>query len=115
MKKALSILAALMIFLCIFSSCSSNEKSIIGKWTSQESFLGVVTETVYQFNEDGTGTMSTKLGVGIAMNYTISDNSLTITSNVLGLENTKVYTFTIEGNTLTLIDGDNTTVLTKSE
>ncbi len=108
MKKTfLVILAVAMAVMLV--SCTMPWNSIVGTWVNQNTVLGVVTETGYVFNEDGTGSRNVVLDVDFT--YTVDGDSLTITYEVLGIEYTEEYTFKISGNTLTLTDdsGDTTT------
>ncbi len=115
MKKLISVI---LICICIlsFTACQAlSEKMIVGTWKTQTDILGIVTESEYIFNEDGTGTMSTVLGIGIAMKYTVGDDSITIVTDTPALQKTFVYTYEFDADTLILTDdkGDSIT-LTKS-
>ena len=69
MKKALSVIVILCIVLTAFAACAPKpEKAILGTWKGQVTVLGVSTNVEYTFNENGSGVMTTELGVGIAMN-----------------------------------------------
>ena len=116
MKKFLCVALAFIVMAVSLAGCAAlTEKAIIGTWTSQTTVLGVVAETEYTFNEDGTGSLSTGgLGIGIAMNYTINEDKLTITTNTLGVQITTEYTFELDGDSLILTDKDGSvTTLTK--
>ena len=104
MKKVIICFAAVVIALCLLCSCGSPEKTIIGSWKYQTSVLGVVTETTYTFNEDGTGSMNAI--IGIAFEYSFSGDKLFITTNLLGMENTDEYVYKFDGkDKLTLTKG----------
>lgn len=112
MKKAIClVLAVLMIFAVC--SCTSPEKAILGTWKAQSSVLGLVTETSYTFNEDGTGSKTNVLTVSFT--YTISEDKLSITTSTLGIKNTEEYTFSIEKDKLTLTNDKESITLTKAE
>lgn len=113
MKKVTALLLVLVLMLC-FAGCTPQQK-IIGTWKNQTSALGVVVETSYTFNEDGTGTMSTFLLTGIAFTYTISGDVLTITSNVLGVEGTTEFQVEFEGDRLTMTANGESVTLTKEK
>lgn len=114
MKKTVSILLVVLSLVLMFSGCMKPEDKIIGTWNGEASLLGVVADYSFTFNEDGTGKMSTALEIGVSMTYTISDTTLDITTSVLGISNTKSYTYAFDKNTLTLNDGNDTIVLTKA-
>ncbi len=119
MKKALSILVALLVVVIGLSGCaglneSMNERMIIGTWTAKNNVFGVVTETEYTFNEDGTGSMSTVLGIGIATTYTIDEDSITINTDTPGLQMNYTYTYEFVDGDLVLTGSDGTqTILSK--
>ena len=54
-------------------------------------------------------------GVEIEISYTIDDETLTVTTSALGVANDTVYTYTLEDDVLTLVDGDTTYRLFKEE
>ena len=111
MKKALSVIIILCIVLTAFSACAPKpEKAILGTWKGQVTVLGVSTNVEYTFNENGSGVMTTELGVGIAMNYTITDTALTVTPL---LQKSFTYTYAFDGDTLTLTDANGSMTLTK--
>jgi len=87
------ITAGLLLFVMMISlcACTITEKAIVGTWKSQSSILGVVTETIYTFNEDGTGTKSNVLDVDFT--YAFSDEKLLITTSVLGVASTEEFSY----------------------
>ena len=114
MKKVL-ITLLLLVSVTLMFSCVTEEETIVGTWKCQNNVLGVVTENVYVFNEDGTGTMSTVLDINLAMTYTVDETSLFITTSVIDIEHTTKYTYTLEDNQLTLKNDDETIVLKRVE
>lgn len=88
-------------------ACTAPETSIVGTWKNQSTILGVVTETVYTFNEDGTGTKSNVLDIGFT--YSFSEEKLLITTSTLGIENTEEYDYKFNGSKLVLT-GDKDTI-----
>lgn len=123
MKKAKALLALLTVSVLLFSACTALlPKMIVGEWTKTNTVLGVVTETKYVFNEDGTGTMPAVLGFDIPMTYTIEEDVLEIkiTTPELVEEmvegiSTQKYTIQINGDKLILKDGDKTVELTRKK
>ena len=109
MKKALSVIVILCIVLTAFAACAPKpEKAILGTWKGQVTVLGVSTNVEYTFNENGSGVMTTELGVGIAMN-----SALTVTTDTPLLQKSFTYTYAFDGDTLTLTDANGSMTLTK--
>ena len=114
MKKIRSIIAIAIVIAAAASLVSCLGKArLIGTWTNSASVLGVNVETSYTFRSDGTGSMSTALGVDISFTYEVSGGKLFITTNVFGADSTTEYTYSIKGSTLYLTSGGETTKLTK--
>ncbi len=112
MKKIISIILSAALVL-LLSSCSA-QKKLIGTWSADGEVLGISTKTEYIFREDGTGNFSGKLGIGVAFDYTVEDDKLTITYNSV-LTKTTVYSFKVEKDVLTLISDSETLTLTKQK
>lgn len=110
MKRTLCITMAVLL-LFAFGACASAEKSIVGTWKSQKTVLGVVTETTYIFNEDGTGSKSTVFTTDFT--YSFSDDKLLITTSTLGIKSTDEYEFSFDGDKLILKDGEDIIELNK--
>lgn len=116
MVKKIGALAIITVMLfTMLAGCSSYEEKIVGVWKSQKTTLGVVTETVYTFNEDGTGTTSGLLGVDLDMTYVITDSTITITyaSELLDIKTQSIFTYTLKKDTLVLTEGSESTTFTK--
>lgn len=113
MKKAISVLLVFACVITVFAACGKPEKKILGTWSGESNVLGVVAEYSFTFNEDGTGKMTAALDIGVAMTYTIDGDQLNITTSVLGISNTKTYTYAFDGDKLILNDGSNQITLTK--
>lgn len=103
MRKMLACLLVVVIVIGL-CSCAAPEKSIVGTWKNQTTVLGIVTETTYTFNEDGTGIISNVLD--ISFTYSCYSEKLLITTSVLGIENTETYSYDFNGDKLLLI-GEN--------
>ena len=116
MKAKISVILVAVILVCTlaFAACSAQDK-IVGTWTSQQTTLGIVTESTMTFNEDGTGIASGILGLTGNMMYVINENILTVTYDIFGVATTKNYSFTIKGDTLTIVDGDSTVIFTRAQ
>lgn len=115
MKKIISVLLVICCVAALFSACQRPEKKLIGTWNGSASLLGIEAAYSFTFNEDGTGKMSTALDIGVEMTYAVTDDVISITTSILGISNTKVYSYSFGKNTLTLIDGNNAIVLTKAD
>ena len=113
MKVVLALLLVAALCLALFAACAKPEKKIVGTWNGEQSVLGVVAKYSFTFNEDGTGNMTSALDIGVAMTYTIDGDKLNITTSILGITNTKTYTYAFEGDQLLLTEGDTTITLTK--
>lgn len=112
MKKIIICFIAIVLMAFSLSSCGSPQKNIVGSWKYQSTVLGVVTETTYKFNDDGKGSMNAV--VNVAFTYSLSEDSLYITTNLLGFENTEEYTFEFDGSKkLILTQGEETMILEK--
>ena len=106
MKKIISIALVVLMLICVLASCG--QKSVVGTWTRQYTVLGVVTEDKFVFNEDGTGTMTTILGIDLDMTYTAEDGELIVTVNTLGVETDITYSYKFEKGNLILTSGGET-------
>ena len=106
-------IACLLLVVMVFAlcSCAAPEKSIVGTWKNQTTVLGVVTETTYTFNEDGTGTKSNVLDINFT--YSFEEEKLLITTSTLGIENTEKYSFDFNGDKLVLTGEKETIELEK--
>ena len=113
--KTISKFAALLCALAMLASLSScfGKSRLVGTWTSSSSVLGMEVSTSYTFEKDGTGRMSTVLGIDVPFTYDVSGGSLFITSSVLGTQSTVEYSYKISGNTLYLTSDGETLALTK--
>lgn len=102
-------IAGLLLVVMIFAlcSCTAPEKSIVGTWKNQTTVLGVVTETTYTFNGDGTGTKSNVFDIDFT--YSFEEEKLLITTSTLGIENTEKYSYDFSGDKLVLT-GDSGTI-----
>ena len=80
MKRAIAFALVVVMALGMFS-CAKPEEKILGTWKYQSSVLGVVTETTYTFNEDGTGSKTNVLE--IKFTYAITEDQLLITTSTL--------------------------------
>lgn len=84
MKRLVSI--AIIVVLLALCACSP-AKRIVGEWKTQSTVLGVVVETTYVFDENGTGK---KCGAAeIPFTYEVQDNKLLITTSIIGVDVSK--------------------------
>jgi len=92
-------------------SCSERA-DLVGTWKTSATFLGVVTETSYEFRENSTGIRrSGILDLGTSFSYNISvseqgigqeSGELEITTSILGVKSTEHYLYALEGDSLRL-------------
>jgi len=107
--KRFSVFLLCILFLIVLLSgaaCANDESVIIGTWKCQTSVLGIVTETVFQFNEDGSGYYSRILGVKVAFTYEFTENvgELIFRSDIFGASSEELYEYHLTMDTLTLTD-----------
>ena len=124
MKKfrILSCMLAVVMLLFTFVSCGS-KKVLPGTWTLEEETLKTTVEFgedgkgkatfeakpslfgtwVLEMDEDCTGKMAA-MGFEMSFTYTYTDKEITIKLNIVGREIEEKATYTLEGNTLTVVD-----------
>lgn len=110
MKKALSVALILVVLVTALASCGVPvEEKLVGKWTYNETILGIVTEKTFVFNADGTGTAPGDITgdlIPLEMKWTVTEDIITVTKNV---SNDPIsYKFVLKGDTLTLTKADGT-------
>ncbi len=110
MRKFVAFLLTVVMVLGLCSCLA--EKSIVGTWKSQTTVLGVVTETEYTFNEDGTGKRSNVLAMDFTYSFT-EDKKLVMKFSALGIETTEEYTYDFTGSKLVLTGDKETITLEK--
>ncbi len=72
-KKLAVILAAVMLFTCVFAACGE-KNPFLGKWTGIDEGL----EASYVFEADGKG-YSQAIGLSVDFTYEIDGNKVTLT------------------------------------
>ena len=112
MKKIISVALVLIVVLGAFAACGTPiEEKLAGKWTYQETILGIVTERTYVLNADGTGTAPGEI-IGdllpLDMKWYVNDDTLTIEKTYSG--EPVAYTFSLKGDVLTLTKADGTVI-----
>ncbi|MCH5199252.1 MAG: hypothetical protein J1E34_10160, partial [Oscillospiraceae bacterium] len=100
MKKTVSVILVICCVAALFCGCQKPEQKIIGTWNGSASLLGIEADYSFTFNEDGTGKMSAALDIGVQMTYTITADTISITTSILGIDNTKDYGYSFGKNTL---------------
>ena len=114
MKRILAALLLAAMAMCVLCSCASPEEQLVGTWKRQDTVLGVVTETKYTFNEDGTGTRSGIIGTDFS--YTIDGDKLILTAKVFGIDTgTETYSYKINGKKLLMTRDGETLELEKAD
>lgn len=114
--RIIAAVAALLIACAVLASCGGLEKKLVGKWSGQNTTLGIVTEYSYTFEEDGSGKYTGAAGISAGFTWTLEDDKLTLTSDsaIAGIELfNKTYTVEIKDDKLTLTDSDAVSVTLK--
>lgn len=112
MKKAISILAILMVMALCLCACQQKNESIFGTWEGD--INGVKTTLVLR--DDGTGYHKSIGGfVNISFAYSLKEGQITF--HELGDEafGDDPFSYKIVGDKLTLIDGSNKAEFTKQK
>lgn len=97
MKKISLTILALVAVLMLASCGKAKKVSIAGSWGADSG-----SETVYLFNEDGTGKISIGTTVSKSFTYETNDNTLKIVTEILGQKDEQEYTYSIDGDVLTM-------------
>ena len=112
MKKAIGILAIIMVMSVFLCACQQNNESLFGTWEGNVS--GVKTTLVLR--DDGTGYHESVGGlVNVAFAYSVKDGKITF--HELGDEafGDEPFSYKVAGDKLILIDGNNKTEFTKQK
>ncbi len=109
MKKTVAVALVFVMMLALCSCALMPEKAIVGAWKCHTTILGVVTETVYTFYEDGTGVRSNAVNVDFTYSFG-EENKLTITASAFGFENTEEYTYEFDGSKKLVLTGEENTL-----
>ena len=107
MKKISLTILALVAVLMLASCGKAKKVSIAGSWGADSG-----SETVYLFNEDGTGKISIGTTVSKSFTYETNDNTLKIVTEILGQ---KEYTYSIDGDVLTMTRNNESVTYTKQK
>ena len=97
MKKISLTILALVAVLMLASCGKAKKVSIAGSWSADSG-----SETVYLFNEDGTGKISIGTTVSKSFTYETNDNTLKIVTEILGQKDEQEYTYSIDSDVLTM-------------
>lgn len=109
MRKIVA-LGMVLVLVCLLCACMP-QKAILGTWKHTTTVLGVESLTVYKFNEDGTGSKTNVLTADFV--YEFEDDKLHITTKVLGVESTEIYTYEFKGDAVYLTNDKETLRLEK--
>jgi len=109
MKKAIGVLAIIMIMALCLCACEQTNTGIFGTWESNDSV-----KTTLVLRDDGTGYHKTMGGMfSVSFAYSLKDGKITfheLNDNVFGDE---PYSYSISGNKLTITQNNTTTEFTK--
>ena len=110
MKKISLTILALVAVLMLASCGKAKKVSIAGSWGADSG-----SETVYLFNEDGTGKISIGTTVSKSFTYETNDNTLKIVTEILGQKDEQEYTYSIDGDVLTMTRNNESVTYTKQK
>ncbi len=111
MKKATAVIAAILMLCCLLSACTKAD-SLVGTWTVTEDNI----EMSFVFNENGTGKITALDGLlNIEYTYEVDGNTVTFQEESDEILGTTPYTFSIEGDKLSITGGGDVMVLTKEK
>lgn len=110
MKKISLTILALVAVLMLTSCGKAKKVSIAGSWGADSG-----SETVYLFNEDGTGKISIGTTVSKSFTYETNDNTLKIVTEILGQKDEQEYTYSIDGDVLTMTRNTESVTYTKQK
>jgi uncharacterized lipoprotein YehR (DUF1307 family) len=106
--KKLAPVGLVVVLMLSLVACGGT-KSVTGTWGLQ----GNESETVYVFNDDGTGVYSLGDGISVKFTYTTDNGKLSISKKVLSQTETEEFTYKIKGKQLTLTNSDGTNTFNK--
>ena len=111
MKKATAVIAVILVLCCMLSACNKAE-SLTGTWSYNEEGYSIS----LIFNEDGTGKIYA-LGGLLTVEYTYKVDGNTIIFHELEQEvlGSTPYTFSIDGDKMSLTGGGDVMVFTKEK
>lgn len=115
MRRLRVLIAAVLILAAVGSLVACGENKPVGTWViSSETIAGISVSAGYTFNEDGTGIMSVT-GVEMGMTYEVEGDEMTIHYKIGNVSVNKTLRYHVDGDTLTLNDGDVETKLTRKK
>ncbi len=107
MKKTLCVILAVLLIAVSLCACGRGGNSIIGSWSGTAEGIAVT----MTFEDDGTGVMSALGGLASEeFTYTIEGETITVKT---GDDDAEVFGYAIDGDTLTLTADDEVLTLTK--
>lgn len=102
-KISVAVLLSIMVTSFIVLAGCGKKETLTGTWKSEDG-----SEIVYVFNEDGTGTSSLGGDINMSISYSVNEDKLTISKEILGTTSDTTYTYLLEKGKLTLTNGNST-------
>lgn len=108
--KKVFLAAVSVVFLItsiLLTGCAGKE-TLPGTWKSEDG-----TDTVYVFNEDGTGVVSLGEEIAISLTYTLDGDKIKISREIFGTKEETSYTYFLEKKKLTLTENGKSVTFVK--
>ncbi len=112
MKKTLALVFALLMCVSVLVACGGSDNKLEGTWVGEED--GMTVEMT--FKADGKLSMSS-MGITMEGTYTVNGDKMTASASLMGMteELFKDATWKIEGDKLTIDDGEEPVTLTRKK
>ena len=110
--KRISLIICIFVMAFFMVSCGkkTSTASLTGSWKADGT-----TETVYLFNEDGTGKITMGTTISKDFTYEVNDNTLKIITEILGQKDEQEYTYSIDADVLTMTKNSESVTYTKQK
>ena len=112
MKKFLSIISLVLVFVMltsVLSSCNNNRKKFVGTWQEIDEDGEFVSDgEVLVFANDGTGSVTSD-GISGSMSWSVDGDKLFMTLSMCGISQSQEFHYKFSGKTMILTDLDGET------